>query len=307
VIEWVDRLFDLRRAAAALSTAALLLLTVGSGPILADTATVECGQLTAYTAPDPAGPTDGSVTLGLSSTWDVLATATISPAATTALPGDVNSGPTCLALGIDGSGKVTSIDFAPHGTITGAVTFDSGSGYYVLAGRLIIPPSVTDAYPQLAGLFVTSYQAGTNLSVSFDIDTTAGNFTGFDGHAAFCGKAVPVKAGVAKVGKAHLPASILSAAAKAALVTDAGQTVCAKVHSTGTTGQSGISATSAVTIKLADPAATPPATATAVTGPAATAASSAALAWALILAGASVAMLTILVRRRTGGVARGAG
>jgi len=303
----VARLFDLRRAGGALGTAALLVLTLGSGPTLADTNSVECGQLAAYTAPDPSGPTDGSLTLGLSSTWDILATAIISPAAASALPSGGGNGPTCLALGLDGGGKVTSIDFAPHGTITGSVTFDSGSGYYILADRLIIPTSVTDAYPALAGLFVTSYQAGSTLAISFDIDMTNGGFSGFDGHAAFCGKARPVKANVAKVGKAALPASILSAAAKAALVNAAGQTVCAKVHSTGTIGQSGIATSAAVVIKLADPAATPPATTTAVVDQAPAGASSDALAWVLILAGATLAMLTILVRRRTAGSARGAG
>ena len=304
---WVDPLVDLRRAAAATGTAALLLLSLGSGPILADTSSVECGQLAAYTAPDPSGPTDGSLTLGLSSTWDILATATISPAAASALPSGGGNGPTCLALGLDGSGKVTSIDFAPHGTLSGPVTFDSGSGYYILADRLIIPTSVTDAYPALDGLFATSYQAGSTLTIAFDVDTTSGGFSGFDGHAAFCGKATPVKAGVAKVGKAHLPASILSAAAKTALVNDAGQNVCAKVHSTGTIGQSGISTSAAVTIKLVDPAATPPATATITVDQAPAPASNAALAWVLVLAGASVAMLTILVRRRTGWTSRGAG
>lgn len=280
---------------------------MGSGPILAATASVECGQLAAYTAPDPSGPTDGSLQLGPSSTWDVLATATISPAAASALPSDVGAGPTCLALGMDSGGKVTSIDFAAQGVLTGTVTFDSGSGFYVFAGRLIIPASVTDAYPALAGLFVSSYRAGSTLTVTFDIDTTSGGFTGFDGHAAFCGKAVPVKANVAKVGKATLPASILSAAAKAALVKDAGQTVCATVHSSGTIGPSGISTSAVVTIKLADPAATPPATTTGVAGQVPVPALSDALAWALILAGASVAMLTILVRRRTSATARGAG
>jgi hypothetical protein len=309
VIEWVDRLFDLRRAAVATGTAALLFLTVGSGPILADTATVECGQLAAYTAPDPSGPTDGSLTLGLSSTWDILATATISPAATTALPSGGGNGPTCLALGLDGSGKVTSIDFAPHGTISGPVTFDSGSGYYILADRLIIPTSVTDAYPALAGLFVTSYQAGSTLAIAFDIDMTTGGFTGFNGHAAFCGKASPVKANVAKVGKATLPASILSAAAKAALVKAAGDSVCATVHSTGTIDSTtgAISTSAVVAIKPTAATATPPATASALPQDAVAPSSNGALAWLGLLIGAAVATLVALARRGAGRTTRGAG
>jgi hypothetical protein len=75
----------------------------------------------------------------------------------------------------------------------------------------------------------------------------------------------------------------------------------------GTIGASGISTSAVVTIKLADPAPTPPATTTAVADQVAFPALSDALGWALILAGASVAMLTILVRRRTSATARGAG
>ena len=254
------------RLRASAAAAAVLLLTIGIGQSAASAPDVECGQLAAWTAPDPAGPTDGSLTLGLSSTWDVLATATISPAAAAGLPNGVNSGPTCLALGLDGTGKVTSIDFASQGTLTGTVVYDSGSGYFTFASRLIIPKTITDGYPALGALFDSSYQAGSTLAVTFFIDTTNGGFTGFDGHAAFCGKAGISAQNVGKVGKATIPAGALGSAARKALHKLSGEAVCAKIHTTGTIDpQSGNIATTAAVVIAADPGgprATPPATTT---------------------------------------------
>ena len=248
--------------------AALLLATLGAAPILASAPTVECGQLTAYTAPIPAGPTDGSVTLGTSSTWVVLAAATISPAAETNLPNDVNSGPTCLALGLDSNGKVTSIDFAAQGTIVGKVTFDSGNGFYVFADRLIVPTNVTDAYPPISALFKSSYEAGTSLSVTFMVDTTTGGFSGFDGHSAFCGAASLDSKGVGHVGKATLPAATLNKAAKATLKSADGAHACATVHSTGTINSSNGNITTSANVVITVTAAkvTPPATTTSAPG-----------------------------------------
>jgi hypothetical protein len=242
----------------------LLLLPLASAPALAGSPTIECGQLTAYTAPIPAGPTDGSLTLGTASTWVVLAAATISPAAEANLPNDVNSGPTCLALGLDGTGKVTSIDFAAQGTITGKVAFDSGNGFYVFAARLIVPTSVTDAYPPISALFKSSYEAGTPLSVTFMVDATTGGFTGFDGHAAFCGAASLDSKGVGHVGKATIPAAALNKTAKAALKAAAGAHACATVHSTGTIDPSNGNITTSANVVIAVTAAkvTPPSTTT---------------------------------------------
>jgi len=246
--------------------ASLLLATLGVAPALALASSVECGQLSAYTAPDPVTPADGSLQLGLTPAWDILATATISPAAATGLPSGAGSGPTCLALTFDGSGKITSIDFAPSGTLEGLVTFDAGSSTYLFADRLLLPSSIADAYPALSALFKSSSQAGTPLQITFTVDVTTGAFVAFDGHASFCGKASLDSAGLGHVGKATLPAAVLGSTARKNLVKFTGQRVCASVHSTGTidprTGD--LTTTSAVLISLADPgaAATPPATST---------------------------------------------
>ena len=295
-------LAPVRLPVGAAALAALLLLPLASAPALASAPTVECGQLTAYTAPIPAGPTDGSVTLGTASTWVVLADATISPAAEANLPNDVNSGPTCLALGLDGNGKVTSIDFAAQGTIVGKVTFDSGNGFYVFAARLIVPTNVTDAYPPISALFKSSYEAGTSLSVTFMVDTTTGGFSGFDGHSAFCGAASLDSKGVGHVGKATLPAATLNKAAKAALKSADGAHACATVHSTGTIDPSNGNITTSANVVIAVTTAkiTPPSTTT--SGSEAAASSSPAfseLAWAVVLAiAAGLALLLGLPRHR---------
>ncbi len=280
-----------RLALSASAVAALLLATLGVAPSLAAAPSIECGQLTAYTAPVPAGPTDGSLTLGTSSTWVVLAAATVSPAAEANLPNDVNSGPTCLALGLDGTGKVTSIDFAAQGTITGKVAFDSGNGFYVFAARLIVPTNVTDAYPPISALFKSSYEAGTSLSVTFMVDTTTGGFTGFDGHAAFCGAASLDSKGVGHVGKATIPAAALNKAATAALKAADGAHACATVHSTGTIDPSNGNITTSANVVIAVTAAkvTPPSTTTSVPGSTGSTPVSAQLAaWLVLVSGAVV-------------------
>ncbi len=240
--------------------------------VAAASSIVDCGQLTGYTAPDPVAPADGSVQLGALTPWTILATATVSPEAAAALPGLVNSGPTCLALDLDDDGNVTSIDFASTGTISGSVTFNSGSGFYLFADRLIVPDFITNTYPGLAALFVTSYQAGTPLSVTFTVDPTSGQFTGVDGTAEFCGPASLTSGGDGQVGDAVIPAAVLDAADVAALEGADGRQACATVRTTGSIQQNGgtIDLTTDVDINVASApgaAPTPPPTDVAASPP----------------------------------------
>jgi hypothetical protein len=286
---------------AALAIGIGLLLT-GPATTLAASSVVECGQLTAYTAPDPLGPTDGSLQLGTVS-WVVLANATVSAAAAATLPTLVNNAPTCLALDLDVDGKVTAIDFAAEGSLTGMVSFDSGTGFYTFADRLIIPDSVTSAIPALAALFVTSYQAGTPLTVVFTIDPTTGQFVGFDGTAAFCGAGSVTSGGDGKVGAAIIPASVLDAGDLAKLDGAGSRQACATVHAFGTIDPStgNIVPTTNVTITVAPAGVTvtPPPTSTVAS--AATPSSSGTTLPGLIGLGliAVAAMSTILRRRGT--------
>ncbi len=258
-----------RLLTAATTLASIFLLTLGPATAAAATSRVECGQLSAYTAPDPIAPTDGTVQIGMLAAWDVLASATVAPGAAANLPSIVNSGPTCLALDFDEDGKVIAIDFAASGTITGSVAFDSP--YYVFADRLIIPTSITDANPGLAALFVTSYQAGTSLTVTFTVDADTGGFTGFDGKALFCGKGSVTQGGDGQVGAAIIPGSVLDADDLEALAGAGAAKTCASVHAIGTIGEQGaISITTDVTIDVAAAAASarptaPPTSVAAVT------------------------------------------
>jgi hypothetical protein len=212
--------------------AVVALAQVGSS-LASSGATIECGQLGTYVAPDPTGPTPGSIALGLLTPWEIVATATVSANAAAALPTLMNTGPTCLSLELDSDGKITSLDFASEGAISGDVAFDSGSGFYVFANRLIVPTFITDAYPGIAALFVTSYQAGTELSVTFSVNQTTGSFTGFDGQATFCGKAGVTNTGDGEVGKATIPAAVLDPADIASLEQANGSGACATVHAVG--------------------------------------------------------------------------
>lgn len=239
--------------------ASLLFLAVAPSAASAASSVVECGQLTGYTAPDPGAPADGSLQLGLADTWVILATATVSPAAASVLPSSVGSAPTCLAMDLDDGGLVTAIDFATSGTLTGPVTFDSGSGFYLHADRLIVPDFVTDANPGLAAIFVTSYQAGTDLTITFSVDPASGQFVGFNGTAAFCGPGSVTPGGDGQVGNAIIAAAVLDAEDLDALAGAGDDEACATIASVGTIdpGTGSISTTTEVQIDVAGAEATP--------------------------------------------------
>jgi hypothetical protein len=241
-------MFGLSLVATSIAAVAILPSTaIGASSI------IECGQLTSYVAPDPVAPTDGGLELGVLDPWVILATATVSPAAATALPTLAGSGPTCVALDLDDFGAITAIDFAPSGHISGQVGFDAGPGFYLFADRLIIPTFVTDAYPGLAALVVTSYQAETVLDMTFDVDTTTGQFIGFDGQAAFCGLGSLTAGGDGRVGDAVIPGAVLDGTDRSRLDNAGNRTACAAIHSLGTIdpGSGDLSITTTVDIDVA--------------------------------------------------------
>ncbi len=212
----------------------MLLMTVGAVSASAAASAAECGQLTGYTAPDPAGPTDGSLQLGYGDPWVVLATADVGPAAEVILPSLVNAGPTCVTIDVDPDGAISALEIAGSGTLRGRVDFDSGSGFYTFADRLIVPTFITDAVPGLAALFVTSQQAGSELTITFTVDISSGTFSGFDGRTAFCGAGAVTKDGDGQVGKAVIAAAVLTNKNLAALDGAGARRVCAAIHSVGT-------------------------------------------------------------------------
>lgn len=257
-----------RRLATALLITASVALTQAGLSLAGSGSTVDCGQVTAYTAPDPVGPAVGSLGIGTLTPWEVVPTATVSVAAAASLPSLVNSSPTCVTIELDTDGKVTSIDFAPEGTASGTVTYDSGSGFYLFAERLIVPDFITDAYPGLDALFATSAAAGSNLTVNFSVDVTNGAFTGLGGHAEFCGAGSVTGDGDGKVGDATLLAAVLDGDDIDALEEADGDDVCAMVDLAATivpNSEGQIDVTTDVEIELQDAGAVPtqPATSTA--------------------------------------------
>ncbi len=305
---WCDLVRSTLSFLRVLPAASILLLAVTPSAVSAASSVVECGQLTGYTAPDPGTPADGSLQLGLADTWVILATATVSPAAASVLPSSVGSAPTCLALDLDDAGLVTAIDFATTGTLTGPVTFDTASGFYLLADRLIVPDFVTDANPGLAAIFVTSYQAGTDLTITFTVDPATGQFIGFDGTAAFCGPGSVTQGGDGQIGDAVIAAAVLDAEDLEALAGAGDDEACATINSVGTIdpGTGSISTTTDVQIDIAGaeatpvapvgPIVTPPATST-VAGSTPSTSTGAGMAWAIVTVAAIVALAGMAARR----------
>ena len=162
---------------------------------------------------------------------------------------------------------------------------------------------MTDANPGLAALFVTSYQAGTSLTVTFTVDTTSGGFTGFDGTAAFCGRGSVTSGGDGKVGDAIIPASVLDADDIDALEGAGKRQTCATVHATGTidpqTGNIDISTDVDIVVAAAGATVTPPPTSTAPAASAATGSGAPIVAWLAVVFAASLLLVTRRGRRHT--------
>jgi hypothetical protein len=258
----------LRRISTVPVLAVILVLASAPASAFAASTSVECGQISAYTAPDPIAPADGSLTIGFLPAWTIAADATLSPAVQTNLPSIVNSAPSCVALDLDAGGVVTGLDFASTGSISGGVVFNSGFGGYVFADRLLVPTFVTDAYPGLEGVFATSADAGTNASATFVVDTESGQFSGLSAAAAFCGPGDLAGNGDGLVGAATIPASLLDAGDAETLDGANLRHTCATISAEGTidfANQGQLTLTSVVTITVVPD---PPSTSTA--GPGAT-------------------------------------
>jgi hypothetical protein len=224
----------------------------------------------AYTAPDPIAPADGSLTIGLLPTWAIDSGATLSPAIQANLASVAGSGPSCLALETDGSDVITGLDFAATGTVTGQVVYEASIPGEVFAERLLVPTFITDAYPGLAAVFVTSEAAGTEVTATFQVDTSTGQLTGVTAHAGFCGPADLAANGDGLVGAATIPAAVLDPTATAKLTKANGNSACAAVDIDATIADGGsLDLETNVVITLAA-VATPPDTAATVAGAAAT-------------------------------------
>jgi hypothetical protein len=243
-----------RRAIFVLACSALALLS--TAPAVLAASSVECGMATSYTAPDPAAPADGSLTIGLLPAWTVKADATVSADVAANLAGLVNNGPVCLAVDTDADGAITSLAFAPGGDIVGHVGLDGGTGFYTFADRLFIPGQILTQYPGLGALFLNAYTTGGTVSATFTTDQASGAFTGVDARATFCGAVSRATSGDGRVGKATIDASLLSAANRRAFAAAHGRHGCAAIRSIGAPSQSGVDLQTTVSLTV-DAAASP--------------------------------------------------
>jgi hypothetical protein len=208
---------------------------------LAATDGVACGMVSAYTAPDPATPTDGTITIGLDQVEAIAATATLSANLAANLPAILNSSPTCLAITADSGGIITALDFAPSGTVCGTLELDPSSNFYVVARAFIIPVTLVDSEVAFSALFGVSFASGGEACVTFTVDTTTGAISAFSGTTSVCGAAVAHTDGSLDIGSATVPTGVVSTNGLAAvsIAESAGDDVCADIRSAGTVDTSG--------------------------------------------------------------------
>jgi hypothetical protein len=213
-------------------------LALGVSTVAAVDTALECGLFRDYTAPDPIAVTAGSITFGLSGTPQAIAPdATLVPPTDTALPSLQGGVPTCLTVTRD-AGVITSLAFAPSGTVSGSVVlvadlFGSGQDAYVIGDRVFTPVDAVTANPDLAALIKTSADNGATLSITFQIDLSSGVPTGFTATTTLSGAVVLVSNGDIQIGDATLRDAVIDAAARTRLESAAGLGVPATVLVTG--------------------------------------------------------------------------
>ena len=232
-------------AAAALASLAVAAASV-TPMAAADGTALECGLFRDYVAPDPSGPTDGSITFGFSGTPEVIAAnATLVPPTDTALPSLQGGAPTCLTV-VRAGGVITSLAFAPEGTVAGIPVlvpdlFGPGQDGYLVDDRLFVPVAQVAADPALDALFQTAFDSGTPFSVTFQIDVTTGLPTEFAAQTTLAGMVVILPGGDVQVGSATLPAAVIEPDELAALqaAADLGVTATVVVDGLGHPDQGG--------------------------------------------------------------------
>ena len=230
------RPFTLPRIAAIAMLFAASAVPIVATPSLAATDGVVCGIVSSYTPPDPAGPTDGTITIGLDQVEAIAATATLSANLAANLPSILNSSPTCLSVTADAGGVITALDFAPSGTVCGTVELDPSGDFYIVARAFIIPTTLVDSEVAFLALFGVSYASGGDVCVTFTVDTTFGFITAFAGTTSVCGPAVTHPDGSIDIGPSVVPAGVLSAngLVAAVIAEGAADAPCADIRTGGT-------------------------------------------------------------------------
>ncbi len=208
-----------RSIAALLATGTLLLTALAPTAALAATTGAECGVINAYTAPDPLGPTDGSIQFGFSGPVEVIAAAaTLDPVVASDLTNFVGNGAiTCVDITADSGGVITAMAFASGGVISGPVTYDVGNDAYIVADRIFAPASQLVTQPELVPVILVPYEAGEPLTVTLTVDPASGNLTGVSTSSQVSGPVGFSGGGDLLIDGATFPAAYLSGNALLAL------------------------------------------------------------------------------------------
>ena len=295
-----------------------VLLVVGVALGGGETTAVEGGAYFDFVAPDPLGPTDGTIRFGFTGTLETIAAdAELVPPADTNLSSFGGGTPTCLAVTREG-GVITRIEFAAECTIAGTVTriedlFGPGGDAYVIGDRLAAPAELAEEDPMFAALIGIPAVAGSTLELAFVIDVATGVPTSFVGQTSVTGPVAILDGGDTAVGAATLLNDVIDADSRSDLEEAAALGVEATVAivGEGTIGEKGepalvIGLTVVYSAPTAVPTPAPTAGPTAAQLPDTSASAAGGLAWVgpllLWLTGLGAAIGTLAVsagRRRT--------
>ena len=207
-----------------------------AAPASAATTGTVCGQVTAFVAPTAA--TDGSITIdGTTEIIDSSAFGAITAGTLTTLTAVANAdATTCLDITANAGGEILTIAVAAQAEICGAVTVDTTSGVYTVAG-VAIPAALVSADADLVALLNAAAAGGATVCLDVTIDSATGLFTSVALSATInlCGDAA-LDADSVTVAGVDVPLTLLDAEARAALdvAIDAGADVCLSVVVDGT-------------------------------------------------------------------------
>jgi hypothetical protein len=289
------------------------LALIGAGVALGGTAdiTVEGGTYFDFVAPDPLGPTDGTIRFGFTGTVETIAAdAELVPPADTNLASLGGGAPTCLEVTREG-GVITRLAFVAECVVEGEVTFvddlfGPGGDAYMIGDRLAAPADFIATNPAFAALIGIPEEAGTVLSVTFTLDMATGIPTSFVGTSTLIGPVTLLDGGDITVDGGTLPTEVIDDASRAALTEASELGVDATVVITGNGSlqvkgpQPELEVVLAVSFTAPAPSVTPVPAASQLpnTSAAEAGSGSAGLGWMLVAAGFLIAGLAAVAARK---------
>lgn len=205
---------------AATSLATLVILLVAGVALGGGVgSTVEGGAYFDFVAPDPLGPTDGTIRFGFNGAVETIAAdAELVPPADTNLAFFGGGTPTCLEVSRDGA-VITRLAFVGECNVSGTVVrvddlFGPGADAYLIADRVAAPAGLVEGDPTFGTMIGVPAAAGTELDITFQIDLATGVPTSFTGQTSVTGAVTLLAGGNIGVGAATLPTEVIDAASR---------------------------------------------------------------------------------------------